>query len=242
MIDAQTSRLSRLIAILLMLQTKKIVTSTEISEKFGISIRTVYRDIRALEQAGVPIYVEEGKGYSLMEGFSLPPIMFTESEANALITAEQLILKNKDASLIKNYTAAINKIKAVLKFKLKDNAELLSKRIIFRQNPQNDTSSNHLSSIQIALTNFNLINLSYYSLEKSESTLRLIEPFALYNTQENWILIAWCRLRKDYRAFRLDRITKLDVLDETFDKHKISLQQYFILCKKNSSSPDIGLS
>lgn len=99
-----TKRLSRLTAILTQLQTKRIVTSTALAEKFGVSVRTIYRDIRALEDAGVPIFVEEGKGYSLMEGYRISPVMFTENEANALILAEQLVLKNRDSSLIKDYS------------------------------------------------------------------------------------------------------------------------------------------
>ncbi len=103
-----TKRLSRLTAILLQLQTKRLSTASEFAKKFTVSMRTIYRDIKALEQAGVPILTEDGKGYTLMEGYKIPPVMFTENEANALITAEQLVLKNKDASFIKDYSEAIN--------------------------------------------------------------------------------------------------------------------------------------
>ena len=92
-------RLARLTAILTQLQSKRILTAREIAEKHDVSIRTVYRDIRTLESSGIPIITEEGKGYALMEGYNIPPVMFTEEEANALITAEQLINKNKDNSL-----------------------------------------------------------------------------------------------------------------------------------------------
>lgn len=132
--DNDTKRLSRLTAILTQLQTKRIVTSTNLADKFNVSVRTIYRDIRALEQAGVPIITEEGKGYSLMDGYKIPPIMFTESQANALILAEQLVLKNKDTSFIKDYTDAIDKIKAVLKQADKDKANLLTDRTRFEQN------------------------------------------------------------------------------------------------------------
>src|SRR5687768_13102553 len=108
--DNDTKRLSRLTAILTQLQTKRLITATALANKFKVSIRTIYRDIRALEQSGVPILTEEGKGYSLMEGYRLPPVMFTESEANALITAEKFVVKNKDASFVKEYTEAIEKI------------------------------------------------------------------------------------------------------------------------------------
>src|SRR5579862_5885088 len=91
--DNDTKRISRLMAILTQLQTKRILTSTRLAEKFGVSVRTIYRDVKTLERAGVPILAEDGKGYSLMEGYRIPPVMFTENEANALITTEQLVLK-----------------------------------------------------------------------------------------------------------------------------------------------------
>lgn len=199
----ETKRLSRLTAILTQLQTKRLVTGTELAKKFSVSLRTIYRDIKALEQANIPIITEDGKGYTLMEGYRVPPVMFSESEANALITAEQLVLKNKDSSFVKEYTAAIAKIKSVLQYGTKDKANLLANRIVFRNNPANDQTSNYLSTLQLALTNYKLTNITYRAAEKDEVTTRTVEPFAVYNTQENWLLIAFCRLRKEYRAFRL---------------------------------------
>ncbi|QQD16520.1 YafY family transcriptional regulator [Sphingobacterium sp. UDSM-2020] len=230
-------RLSRLTAILTQLQTKRLITASELAEKFLVTKRTIYRDIKALEMAGVPILVEEGKGYSLMEGYRVSPIMFTESEANALITAEQLILKNKESSFVKEYSEAINKIKSVLRNNTKDKANLLSDRVVFRINSDNDSTSNYLSTIQLAMTNFKLIKIKYrFSSENKQFTERTIEPFAIYSTQENWLLIAYCRLRKDFRAFRLDRILDLLTLNEQFEPHDITLQQYFESCKKKSYS------
>jgi len=229
--DNDTKRLSRLTAILTQLQTKKILTASELANKFSVSNRTIYRDIKALEQAGVPILTENGKGYTIMEGYRIPPVMFTESEANALITAEQLIIKNKDASFVKEYTEALNKIKSVLRNTTKDKANLLSNRIVFRHNSDNDRTSNYLSTLQLALTNFNLTKIKYHSPDTDQTTERTIEPFAIYSTQENWLLIAFCRLRKDFRAFRLDRIQSLNILTEKFEPHKITLQEYFEICK-----------
>ena len=225
-----TKRLSRLTTILTQLQTKRLLTASELANKFSVSNRTIYRDIKALEEAGVPILTEEGKGYYLMEGYRVPPVMFTESEANALITAEQLILKNKDASFVKEYTEAINKIKSVLRYRTKEKANLLSNRVVFRYNTDNNQTSNFLSTLQLSLTNFNCSEI-IYSNEKSEITKRIIEPFALYNTQENWVLVAFCQLKKNFRAFRLDRIQHLKVLNKQFESHKITLQEYFEMCK-----------
>lgn len=224
--DNNTTRLSRLTAILMQLQTKRLLTATNLADKFNVSTRTIYRDIRALEEAGVPIITDEGKGYSLMEGYKIPPVMFTEKEANALILAEQLVLKNKDTSFIKDYTEAIDKIKAVLRQSEKNKANLLADRTRFEQNINRERNSNNISDLQKALTNFFLVKIDY-SNESSETSTRIIEPFALISTTENWLLIAWCRLRQEFRYFRLDRIAKMQVLEEKFEQHKMTLQEYF---------------
>lgn len=241
--DNDIRRLSRLTAILIQLQTKRLITSTSLAEKFGVSIRTIYRDIKALEQAGVPILTEEGKGYTLMEGYKIPPVMFSESEANALITVEQLVLKNSDSSLIKEYTEAINKIKAVLLYSTKEKAELLSNRIaVSPAIPQTNTSSS-LTLIQQALTTFKVLKIIYRSEQKGETTERHIEPFALYySMQESWTVIAYCRWRKDYRMFRLERILKIEPLEVLFKPHKLTLQEYLLAKEKIFITPDIPLS
>jgi len=223
--ETETKRLSRLTAILTQLQTKRLLTSTELANKFSISVRTIYRDIRALEQAGVPIITEEGKGYTLMEGYKIPPVMFTEAQANALITAEQLVLKNKDTSFIKDYSEAIEKIKAVLRYSQKDKVNLLSERTRFNQNLTRERNSDNLSELQFALTNFCLTKIDYVNADE-KLTSRIIEPFALLST-ENWLLVAYCQLREEFRFFRLDRIKKLQVLTEHFEPHKMTLQEYF---------------
>lgn len=221
-----TKRISRLTAIVTQLQTKRIVTAVALASKFSVSVRTIYRDIRALEEAGIPIVTEEGKGYTLMEHYRLPPIMFSEAEANALILAEQLVLKNSDTSFIQDYAQAIDKIKAVLKQNLKDKANLLTDRTRFSQNTNRERNSSNLSDLQFALTNFYLAKIEYTN-EANSTTNRIIEPFALLSTQENWLLVARCRLRDEFRYFRLDRIKKLEVLAEKFAPHNMTLQDYF---------------
>ncbi|MEN9918441.1 MAG: hypothetical protein RL662_877 [Bacteroidota bacterium] len=237
MFDSDTPRLSRLTAILVLLQSHKLVTATSIANKFNISTRTAYRDIKALEDAGVPIVTEEGRGYSLMEDYTLPPIMFTEAEANALITAEMIISANKDLSLANNYSQAVAKIKAILKHSTKGKTELLAERIYIRNNPNREITSNYLMLLQMAITDLSLIKISY-SDEQHNSTDRRVEPLALYSTQENWILIAFCRLRQADRAFRLDRIASLEILPEKFESHNFSFQKYAEQCsEKNNKYP-----
>ena len=221
----ETTRLSRLTAILTHLQTKQLLTASELADKFAVSVRTIYRDIRALEQAGVPIITEEGRGYRLMEGYVIPPLMFTEAQANALIMAEQLVLKNKDASFIRDYSAAIEKIKAMLRYSQKGKANLLSERTRFNEIMNQERNSNSLSELQFALTNFLPVEIDYINAE-GKATSRIIEPFALLST-ENWLLVAYCRLRQEFRYFRLDRIKKLHLLNEKFEPHKMTLQEFF---------------
>ncbi len=235
-------RLIRLTAILTQLQSKQLLTARAIAEKHDISIRTVYRDIRTLEQSGVPIITEEGKGYSIMEGYKLPPVMFTQEEANAMITVEQLVKKNKDQSLSDHYESAITKIKSVLKYNQKEKTELLSERIQVRNNNANEKTSHYLIQLQSAITQYQIANIKYISLSDQISQ-RAVEPFALYTTKDNWVLIAFCKTKKDFRAFRLDCIQNLEVTNEYFEPHNMTLEQYLETCRKKwKSTPDNRLS
>jgi predicted DNA-binding transcriptional regulator YafY len=119
------NRIDRVSAILIQLQTKRVVTAGEIARRFGISIRTVYRDIRTLEGAGIPIGSEAWLGYYLVEGYRLPPLMFTTDEVGALITAGKFVDRFADPALKAYYDSALYKIRAVLKSRDWDHAEEL---------------------------------------------------------------------------------------------------------------------
>ena len=225
-------RLVRLTAILTQLQSKRLLTAREIAERHQISIRTVYRDIRALEQSGVPIVTEEGRGYRLMEGYQLPPVMFTEEEANALLTAQQIIGNNPDQSLIEQYQRAIDKVKAVLEYQQKDKSALLGERMEIRTKRKEKKSSRYLVQIQLAITNYQLLTIDYTSLQNKQ-TSREIESFALIQTQQgNWILIAYCRLRSEFRVFRLDCIQNIKPSYESFEPHPFTLKEYLKEARK----------
>ncbi len=99
------NRIDRLAAIVIQLQSRRVVKAQDIAEKFSISLRTVYRDIHALEEAGVPVAGEAGIGYRLMEGYKLPPVMFTQDEASALLTAAKLMQSMSDENSSKHYTS-----------------------------------------------------------------------------------------------------------------------------------------
>ncbi|MEM9674550.1 MAG: WYL domain-containing protein [Bacteroidota bacterium] len=242
MIEKEKPRLARLTAIITQLQSGRLVTARSLAQQHGVSIRTIYRDIRTLEQSGIPIVTEEGKGYSLVEGYKLPPVMFSEAEANALITAEQLILQNQDQSLAEQYRSAITKIKSVLKYAQQEKTELLAERMQIRTPRQPQKTSHHLINLQSAITNYQVIELDYLSLQ-GERSQRSVEPFALYSTQGNWILVAHCRLRNGFRAFRLDCIQSLQITDEQFEPYPMTLAEYFEQYrKKYFSTPDTPLS
>ena len=230
------SRLSRLTSILLKLQAKSCISVVRLSEEFQVSPRTIYRDILSLGQSGVPVVSVEGKGYALMEGYTIPPVMLTESEANALIIAEKMISKTKDESLIVEFSKAIDKIKSVLRSTEKQKSNFLLERTIIGKNWDNTYTSSYLSDLQKALTNFSLIKIAYKKEQELTTTIRTVEPFAIYhNTSENWVLIAWCRLRNDFRTFRVDRISRLEVLQDKFSPHRISLDDYIETQRKKYS-------
>lgn len=221
------TQLARLIATLTLLRSKRILTATELSNKFNVSVRTIYRDIRKLEEAGIPVITIDGKGYSLMDGYTVAPVQFTEKEANALITTQHLVKQSNDASLVEDFEAAMTKIKSVFRNSIQEKSELLDKNIYVFENRYENISSNVLSEIQLAITNFNVVEIHYAKVYTDEKSFRKIEPCAMYSSQNKWVLIAWCHLRKDYRAFRIDRIQHFKVLHEKFDDRKFNLYDYY---------------
>lgn len=221
------SQLSRLISILTLLKSKRVLTARELSDKFDISIRTVYRDIKKLIDAGVPVITIEGRGYSLMDGYSVAPVQFTEKEANALITAKHLVGKTNDSSLIENFEESLTKIKSVFRSSIQEKSEMLNSKIYAFDTHKIKVPSNALSEIQLAITNFNYTEINYRKADDPNITFRKIEPCAIYSADNKWILIAWCHLRKDYRAFRIDRIQHFKILTGNFEDRDFSFLSYF---------------
>ena len=223
------NHIERLNAILIHLQSKRIVKASEIAERFEISLRTVYRDIRALEESGVPIGAEAGVGYFLMENYKLPPVMFTREEASALLFGEKLVEKMSDESMRKEFCSALYKIKAILDPEEKDRLEKLHDRIAVL----NFTASNenfdrlYLHEIQQALISKQVLEIDYQAGYGAEATSRRIEPIGLCNYSSRWHLFAWCQLRGEYRDFRLDRIKNLKATTENFrGKKHITIDEF----------------
>src|ERR1700742_1028880 len=124
------NRIDRISAILIHLQSRRVVKAGDIADRFNISLRTVYRDVKTLEEAGIPIIGEAGVGYSIMDGYRLPPVMFTREEATAFLTAEKFVEKLTDASTRASHKSAMYKIRAILKNAEKDLLEDMDDRIL----------------------------------------------------------------------------------------------------------------
>ncbi len=230
------NHLSRLLSILTILKSKRIITGTELAEKFEVSVRTIYRDIRKIEESGVPVITIEGRGYSIMDGYTVAPIMFDEKEVNSLVMAENLVSKTNDDSLIADFESTLTKIKSVFRSSLQTKSETLNSKIHIFKYVTPEQKSNSLSAIQVAIINFQLVQISYADKE-AKPTERQIEPLSIYSMDEKWIVIAWCRLRKDYRSFRLDRIQHFQILRENFEDRNFDMTKYFIRCAELENRP-----
>lgn len=213
------NRIDRLVAILIHLQGRRVTRAEEIAEEFATSIRTVYRDIAALAEAGVPIVGEAGVGYSIMRGYHLPPVHFTTEEATALITANILVDRFADNSLKSSMTSALAKIRAVLPPDHQDHIARLERRMSI-PNPAQPGQAGNLFLIQKALADRTVLRIAYRNAGATDASRRDIEPLGLTYYGDRWHLIAWCRARQDYRDFRTDRIQVMSTLSERFGPHE----------------------
>ncbi|WP_420146523.1 helix-turn-helix transcriptional regulator [Spirosoma sp.] len=221
------NRLDRLTAILIHLQTKRVVRAQELADRFGISLRTVYRDVRSLEEAGVPIGAEAGVGYFLTD-YHLPPVMFTSAEANALLMGSKLIERWTDQSVRTEFDSALYKIKSVLKRSDQERLDDLDAHInVARYTYRQPYSDGLLTHIQHAIAQNHVLQLQYHSQYNDAETQREVEPVGLHHYRMGWHLIAFCRTRQDYRDFRVDRIRRLIDTGQRFSRpERLSLQEY----------------
>lgn len=207
------NRIDRLLALILYLQSRRTCTAEAMAEHFGLSVRTIYRDIAALGEAGVPILAEAGVGYSLMKGYLLPPVNFSEQEAYALSTGVMLAQRMTTHSYNEKMQSALDKIKAVLPNAAKHRLEVLAKGMATpaTEHPQQAD----LSVLQQAIARQQLLSFDYQNVNHTQSS-RQVEAAGLVFYLGRWHLIAWCRLRQDFRDFRTDRIQKLQLHSELF--------------------------
>jgi len=215
------NRTDRLQAIITQLQSKKIVKAQEISDRFGISLRTVYRDIRALEEAGIPIGAEAGIGYFLEESYHLPPVMFTNTEASALLLAGKLMPYLADKKVNEDYQDALIKVRSVLSNTDKEKLEKIENGLnVLRYSPSfQQPDSIFIHDIQDALVKQQVVEIHYFSKYKQENSVRKVEPISLLYYGLNWHLIAWCKLRKEFRDFRMDRIKAVNPTELRYERN-----------------------
>ncbi len=226
------NRFDRIVALLIQLQVKRVVRGPALAAQFGISLRTVYRDLRTLEAAGVPLCGEAGVGYSLADGYRLPPVMFSREEATALLTAEKLAEQLTDARTAHLCAAAMDKLRVVLRRPDRDYLESLSSRIEIRAprarpGPPLAAAADVHQRLLAAIAGRHLTHLRYHAAYSDEITARDVEPIGLFYSSQYWHLVAFCRLRQAFRDFRLDRIVSLHLRDDVFAPRPETLQLYW---------------
>ena len=169
------NRIDRLTAIIIFLQGRQRVTVDELAERYDISTRTVYRDLRALQEAGVPIGSEEGAGYFIVKGYHLPPVMFDKREAAALLAGERLMQKWSETQLSESYLSALDKIRAVLHSREKEYLNTLDEHI--KTLPWPDEKPTEIDPrifvfLQDVIFNREVVTIEYYSPYKDQVTQR----------------------------------------------------------------------
>jgi predicted DNA-binding transcriptional regulator YafY len=212
------NRIDRLFGILLLLQRKRRVRAEDLARTYEVSERTIYRDMLALNQIGVPIVSLPGVGYELVEGYYLPPLLFSPSEASALFLSARMLMAHTAGRLSTDAEGALSKIAVVLPSRMRQEAERLAETIEFIMPPVRfDADDTRLTTLQKAIQQRRVVRLLYHSYYRDQTTERDIEPHYLTYTNGTWYINGYCRLRNDMRAFRFDRIERLAMLPDEFE-------------------------
>jgi predicted DNA-binding transcriptional regulator YafY len=220
------NRIDRLFGILILLQSQKYITAEKISIAYGISVRTVYRDMKALQEQGIPLSFEQHKGYFIVQGYFLPPISFNSDEANALILMEKFLLGFADKSILQHYTTALNKVKNVLKNTQKEKLDHLQNHIKLQLPQRMNNDFEYLSLLQNAISAKQTLILNYKN-NKEEVSKREVEPIGLIFYAFSWHLIAFCYLRSTYRDFKVNNFLAVKCTEQAFKvTEHISLNDY----------------
>ena len=234
MSNLDLKKFNRILSIYMQLQSRNWITAEQLSERYEVSIRTIYRDIKSLEAAGVPIFNEVGKGYALVDGYKMPPTLFTKHEALSFAAAERLMQKYVDGPMSHHFSSALHKMKAVLKSNEKESVSVLEDQLLMIASEKTSTNKDSivLTALFESISNKRKVEISYVKINNKQEEVRLLEPIGVFHEHEYWYFMAFCYLRNDYRQFRIDRVKKIHVLTDGFDiKHK-SLS-HFITEKQN---------
>ncbi len=235
--DHYIKKIDRVTSILTQLQTKSIVRAQDLAKKFDVSIRTIYRDIKTLENAGIPIFGEAGSGYCLVDGYKLPPVMFTKEEVLSFITAEKLMQKFSHESLDSHYNSAMEKVKAVIRNSEKNLVTTIENQIdIYSYRPKQDSIKNIIPTILESISEKTQLKINYQNV-KDEASERIIEAVGIFYEVNYWYVMAFCTMRKDFRQFRVDRIMKIQKTQNLFQQEYGNVGDY----RKKSKNEKVGV-
>ena len=201
-------RFDRLIAILLQLQTSRLLRAADIADRYGVSERTIYRDMRSLEAAGVPLLAEAGLGYSLDRSYHLPSVHFNPDEAIALLIGVKSMQSHMPGLHGDRAQSAMGKLHSVMSDEQRQTLSQLDQRIAVNGNPRTAATdqSSWYDTVQHALRTRRTAATRYRANHNGVTSERVIEPVGLCHYSGHWHLIDWCQLREAMRDFRLDRI------------------------------------
>ncbi|UQZ33468.1 YafY family transcriptional regulator [Paenibacillus sp. PK3_47] len=214
------NKTDRMLAIMLELQRSRRVRAGDLATKFETSVRTIYRDIQALSEGGVPVVSAPGQGYSLPDGYFLPPVSFTAEEAVALLAGADFIRRHFDAYYSDSAAAGCAKLEAVLPERVRADADRI--RASMRLVPggrEDERGKAGLEAVRRAVLHKRKLRFLYggYPAGKEDvRTDRTVHPYGLALLQGAWVLIAYCELREAVRHFRLSRMDGMELLEETF--------------------------
>lgn len=218
------NRTDRLLAIILLLRSRKKLSARKLAEIFEVSIRTIYRDIDSLCQANVPIAVELGPegGYSLMETYSLPPVMFTPDEAVALFLGGSFIAHRQGTPFREAINTALIKIEDILPEELRKSVYIASQSILFdvKDRKNYSVASEVFQMINKAILERKCILMVYHSAREDRITERVVAPYGLIYDDGIWYLIGHCHLRGQERMFHVNRIKEISLTDRNFEVPK----------------------
>lgn len=214
------NRTDRLLAIVLELQNKGHQRAEDLAATFETSKRTIYRDIQALSESGIPLIAVPGQGYQLMEGFFLPPVSFTTAEATMLILGSDFVADNFDVEYQAAAQSASRKIESVLPSELRQEVHEMQGSVRFISSPGGDEET--VKQLRRAIIEQRTISFQYFARQKSDNnsleSQREADPYGLVYFNRAWYLVAYCHLRHDRRNFRLDRIENLSFTNKIFQR------------------------
>jgi predicted DNA-binding transcriptional regulator YafY len=202
-------RADRLFRIVQHLRGRRLTTAAFLAERLGVSLRTVYRDVRDLSLSGVPVEGEAGVGYRLKAGFDVPPLMFTLNEIEALAVGARMVEAWGGPVLADSARTAIEKIVAALPADRRLAVE--QTRLYAPAYHIDGKAMRQLEAVRDAIGARRVLRLDYRDVKGSASE-REVWPLALYFWGGSWTIAAWCESRNDFRNFRVDRVAELKAL------------------------------